>query len=118
MGLPTITHLQVVILSTLASGDRPGKDVRNALAKSGLTISLPSFYQLTARMEKDKLIVGSYQMVPGSVKTLRERLYGLAPEGSKALQQTYRFYDAIRTVEATAKTRPRFSTAEGSARLN
>lgn len=118
MGLPKITHLQVVILSTLSSGSLPGKEVRAALTKAGRAMSLPAFYQATARMEDEGLIVGEYRQTPVEAKTLRERVYKLSPRGAAALRQAFTFYDQLRPKGATVQAGLQSKSWEGTARLN
>ena len=59
--LPTLTHLQFLVLGVLRADEQPGRIVREALASYGVRRSGPAFYQLMARLERARLIEGWYE---------------------------------------------------------
>jgi DNA-binding PadR family transcriptional regulator len=90
--LPPLTHLQFLILSTLAEGDRPGRDVRAALETFGVTRTAAAFYQLMARLEGAGFVEGWYEQVVVGDQAVTERRYTLKPAGRKLVEETRRFY--------------------------
>lgn len=92
MPLPSLTHLQYLILQALLGGEKSGKDLRRELAKSGEKKSGPAFYQLMARMEDAKFVKGRYDqhMLEGQI--IKERRYLITAPGVKAYNQTRMFY--------------------------
>ncbi|MFM8532577.1 MAG: hypothetical protein ACKOEC_03135 [Acidimicrobiia bacterium] len=61
--LPDLTHLQLLVLGVLRSADQPGRALREALAAYGIRRTGPAFYQLMARLEKDRLVDGRYEQI-------------------------------------------------------
>lgn len=53
--LPAQTHLQFLVLGVLRNAELPGRAVRDALAGYGIRRTGPAFYQLMARLEKERL---------------------------------------------------------------
>jgi len=101
--LPQLTHLQFVVIGTLAAGEPPGRVVRDALARYGVNRSAPAFYQIMARLERDGPIEGWYGLVSGPTQAVTERRYRATPAGTKAWATTSKFYE--RASAATARTR-------------
>ena len=92
--LPPLTHLQFLILSTLADGNRPGREVRAALETFGVARTAAAFYQLMARLEGAGLVEGRYEQVIAGDQAVTERRYTLKPAGRKLVEETRRFYTA------------------------
>ena len=90
--LPPLTHLQFLILSTLAEEDRAGRDVRSALETFGVARTAAAFYQLMARLEGAGLVEGWYEQVVVGDQAVTERRYTLKPAGRKLVEETQRFY--------------------------
>ncbi len=90
--LPPITHLQFLILDSLAADERAGQDVRDALAKHGAKRTLPAFYELMARLEKADLVEGSYAAKTVNGQQVRERRYRVTEAGLEAHTATCAFY--------------------------
>jgi DNA-binding PadR family transcriptional regulator len=99
--LPSLTHLQFLILSTLADNDRSGRDVRGALDSFGAARTAAAFYQLMARLEGAALVEGWYQQIVVGDQTVTERRYTLKPAGRKLVEETRKFYTS--TAAATLK---------------
>ena len=52
--LPELTHLQFLVLGVLRQADQPGRALRDALSGYGFKRTGPAFYQLMARLEKER----------------------------------------------------------------
>jgi DNA-binding PadR family transcriptional regulator len=91
-GLPSITHLQFLILEALAAGEQAGRDLRALLATHGIRNSAPAFYQMMARLEAARLVDGRYDQRVVHGQLLKERRYKVLPEGRRALAETRNFY--------------------------
>jgi DNA-binding PadR family transcriptional regulator len=93
--IPRLTHLQFLVLGQLRDGERPGRVIRDALAAHGVKRSAPAFYQLMARLERDRLVDGWYEQVPAGDQAVTERRYRLRPAGAKLWTEARDFYAAI-----------------------
>jgi DNA-binding PadR family transcriptional regulator len=100
--LPTITHLQFLVLGLLKEHEQPGRLIREALAAYGVKRSAPAFYQLMARLERDRLVDGWYEQVTAGDQAVTERRYRLRPAGAKLWTEAREFYTA-----AIARSVPR-----------
>jgi hypothetical protein len=94
------------VLGLLRDGDRPGRALREALAVHGVKRSAPAFYQLMARLERDRLVDGWYQQVAAGDQAVTERRYRLRPTGTKRWNEARDFYAAV-----IGQTAPRWSDA-------
>jgi DNA-binding PadR family transcriptional regulator len=90
--LPGITHLQFLVLDALVAHDRPGRELRDALAAYGVRRSAPAFYQMMARLEDAGLVEGWYEQRNVAGQHLKERSYRLTKPGRRALDATRSFY--------------------------
>ena len=106
--LPRITHMQFLVLGLLRDGERPGRVLRDALAAHGVKRSAPAFYQLMARLERDRLVDGWYEQVAAGDQSVTERRYRLRPSGKKLWTEARDFYS---TLIARAGERPGWSDA-------
>ena len=61
--LPALTHLQFLVLGVLRNDEQPGRALRGALSGYGIRRTGPAFYQLMARLEKDRLVDGRYEQI-------------------------------------------------------
>jgi DNA-binding PadR family transcriptional regulator len=104
--LPSLTHLQFVVLGTLIDDEKPGRFVRAALQHYGVKRSAPAFYQMMARLERDGLVEGWYGQVTTGAQAVTERRYRATPSGLKAWNQTRAFY-----LRVGAGAKPRVSNA-------
>jgi DNA-binding PadR family transcriptional regulator len=90
MPLPTLTHLQFFVLSTLAGdSQRSGHFIRTRFAEDAIPIGKPAFYQLMARMRCAGLIEGQ---LFGPVNGAQEAYYRATVAGRKAYDATAAFY--------------------------
>jgi DNA-binding PadR family transcriptional regulator len=105
--LPRLTHLQFLVLGLLRGGDAPGRIVRDALARHGVSRTAPAFYQLMARLERDGLIEGWYEQVTVGDQSVTERRYRLRPTGAKLWIDARDFYAEV----GARAGRPRWSDA-------
>ncbi|MGE3342026.1 MAG: hypothetical protein AB7L71_01220 [Vicinamibacterales bacterium] len=90
--LPTLTHLQFVILATLAGGELPGRTLRATLGDLGVRRTAPAFYQMMARLERDGLVEGWYEQIDTGQQAHTERRYRATAAGVKACNATRAFY--------------------------
>ena len=93
--LPKLTHMQFLVLGLLREGEQPGRVIRDALAAHGVKRSAPAFYQLMARLERDRLVDGWYEQVTAGDQSVTERRYRLRPAGAKLWTEARDFYTAI-----------------------
>ena len=105
--LPTLTHLQFLVLGVLRADEQPGRIVREALASYGVRRSGPAFYQLMARLERARLVEGWYEQITVGDQAVTERRYRITPEGQKLWSKAQRFYDEV----ARLSSRVRWSDA-------
>jgi DNA-binding PadR family transcriptional regulator len=104
--LPAITHMQFLVLGLLRDAEQPGRVLREALEAHGVKRSAPAFYQLMARLERDRLVEGWYEQVTVRDQAVTERRYRLRPAGAKLWTEARDFYTAI-----IGRTSPRWSDA-------
>ena len=93
--VPPVSHLQALTLGTLVGADQPGTRIRDVMAEHGVKRTLAAFYQLMARLERDGLVEGRYQLVHVGDQTVTERWYRLTPAGVRAWNRTRAFYQAL-----------------------
>ena len=99
--MPAITHLQFLVLGFLRAGERPGRFLRRALARRGISRTAPAFYQMMARLEDARLVAGAYDRKVVEGQIIKERRYTLTPAGEHAWNATRAFYtEAIAEFEA------------------
>jgi DNA-binding PadR family transcriptional regulator len=94
-GLPTLTHLQFLVLGVLRAEDLPGRAVRQVLAQYGIRRTAPAFYQLMARLEKERLVQGRYEPVTVGDQTVTERWYSATAAGVRRWQAAQAFYEQV-----------------------
>lgn len=104
--LPAVTHLQFLVLGLLHSGELPGREVREVLIRYGVKSTTAAFYQMMARLERDRLIEGWYEQITIGDQAVTERRYRLKPSGEKLWRDARAFYAA-----PPAKARRRLSDA-------
>jgi len=93
--IPDITHLQFLVLGILRAGERPGRFVRRALARHGISRTGPAFYQMMARLEDAGWIDGFYTQEVVDAQIIKERRYRVNPAGVRAWNSTRDFYAAV-----------------------
>jgi len=98
--------MQFLVLGLLRAHEQPGRVLREALAAHGVKRSAPAFYQLMARLERDRLVDGWYEQVVAGDQSVTERRYRLRPAGAKLWAEARDFYTAV-----IAQTAPRWSDA-------
>jgi DNA-binding PadR family transcriptional regulator len=96
MSLPQLTHLQYLVLSLVRPDAHSGRFIRQRIADEGVKKDGPTFYQLMARLERDKLIAGWYESFSVDGQTIKERRYELTPKGRRALEELEAFYGSRR----------------------
>lgn len=90
--LPSITHLQFLVLSLVDGQTRCGQSIRDQLSAVGAKKSDPAFYQLMARMEEAGLVLGRYETHVVAGQTIKERKYEILPAGHRAVREVLEFY--------------------------
>lgn len=93
--LPAITPMQFLVLGLLREDEQPGRVLREALEAHGVKRSAPAFYQLMARLERDRLVDGWYEQVTAGDQAVTERRYRLRPSGAKLWAEARDFYTTL-----------------------
>ena len=101
--LPVLTHLQFLVLGVLRHDPQPGRTLRKALAAYDIRRTGPAFYQLMARMEKERLVDGWYEQITVRDQAVTERHYRIAPDGTRRWNEARAFYEHV--ARAAAKLR-------------
>lgn len=105
--MPALTHLQFLVLGVLRGKRQPGRALRTALASFGVRRTGPAFYQLMARLEKDRLVDGWYEQTTAGDQLVTERHYRITAEGTRRWNEARLFYEQV----ARAATTLRWSDA-------
>jgi len=105
--LPALTHLQFLVLGVLRNDDFAGRALREVLAGYGFRRTGPAFYQLMARLEKDRLVDGRYEQITVGDQAVTERHYRITADGKKRWSEARAFYEHV----ARAATKLRWSDA-------
>jgi DNA-binding PadR family transcriptional regulator len=92
MPLPPLSSLQFLVLDAIGGRERSGREVRAKLAEQAQRRSLPSFYELMARLEDVDFVKGSYRPIMVEDQPVRERVYKLTGKGIEAYNETREFY--------------------------
>ncbi len=92
LSLPPLTHLQFLILGVVRAGETPGRVVREALMEYGVRRTAPAFYQVMSRLEKARLLEGSYEQVVVGDQAVTERRYRITKLGVTQWEATRQFY--------------------------
>jgi DNA-binding PadR family transcriptional regulator len=95
MSLPTVTHLQFLVIVEILAGATRGRDLRERLKKAGVRQSGPAFYQMMASLEDNGFVSGWYEQQVIDSQILRERHYKVLAAGRKAAEASHDFYRAI-----------------------
>jgi DNA-binding PadR family transcriptional regulator len=90
--LPGITHLQVLVLGLLQAREHPGREIRDVLVRYGVKSTTAAFYQMMARLERDRLVEGWYEQVTIGDQAVTERRYRLRPVGERLWREARAFY--------------------------
>ena len=105
--LPALTHMQFLVLGVLRNDELPGRALRDVLAGYGIRRTGPAFYQLMARLEKDRLVDGWYEQITVGDQAVTERRYRISADGKRRWNEARAFYDHV----ARAATKLRWSDA-------
>lgn len=92
MGLPPITHLQFLVLNSLANGERSGAELREDLGRNKVRLSGPAFYQAMSRLEESGFVKGRYEQKTIKGQAIKLRHYKILADGLRACAETQRFY--------------------------
>ena len=101
--LPALTHLQFLVLGVLRNDELPGRALRDVLAGYGIRRTGPAFYQLMARLEKERLVDGWYEQITVGDQAVTERRYRISADGRRRWNDARAFYDHV--ARASAKLR-------------
>ena len=105
--LPTLTHLQFLVLGILLGNEQPGRVVRASLAAYGVRRSAAAFYQMMARLERERFVEGQYGPVVIGDQAVTERRYRITAVGAKRWADSRAFYESV----GTAALKQRLSNA-------
>ena len=92
MQIPRLSHIQFLTLIFLSKGMLTGRELREALAGSGVRRSGPGFYQIMARLEDAGFVAGRYQQEIVDGQIIRERCYRATAIGRRACAESREFY--------------------------
>ncbi len=95
-----LTHLQFLVLGTLADGERAGREIRDLMARYGVRRTPAAFYQMMARLERQRWIEGWYEQVTVGDQAVTERCYRLKPAGARAWNEAREFYAVFQSSSA------------------
>jgi DNA-binding PadR family transcriptional regulator len=101
--LPGLTHLQFLVLGVLRAEEQPGRILREALGGYGIRRTAPAFYQLMARLEKDRLIDGWYEQITVNDQAVTERRYRITADGKRRWNEARAFYEHVARVAAKVR---------------
>jgi len=90
--VPSLTHLQFLVLSRLRVGPSTGRELRQRLEEYSVKKSGPAFYQLMSRMEDAGVVKGWYQQQIVDSQIIRERHYQITGQGQSAWDTSSDFY--------------------------
>jgi len=100
--LPTLTHLQFLILDIVGGVEMSGRELREKLRARGVRKTGPAFYQLMARLEDAGFVKGGYDQKIIDGQIIKERRYRILGAGAKARNETLEFYSAVAKEAFTA----------------
>jgi hypothetical protein len=100
LNIPELTPLNCTVLAIIGSQRVPGKVVREELKNYGHATSLPSFYNLMARLEappgrRPGYVRGDYEKRIINGQAVKERYYELTVDGHRVLADTLEFYSRL-----------------------
>jgi DNA-binding PadR family transcriptional regulator len=95
--IPEVTHLQFLVLGALVDGERAGRDIRDLIARYGVRRTSAAFYQMMARLERQRWVEGWYDQVTVGDQAVTERRYRLKPAGARAWNDARAFYALFET---------------------
>jgi DNA-binding PadR family transcriptional regulator len=90
--VPSLTHLQFLVLGRLREGSATGRQVRDRLAQYSVRFFFAAFYQLMARMEDAGVVEGWYEQEVVEGQTIRQRHYKITAQGRTACDRSSKFY--------------------------
>ena len=90
--LPSITHLQFLVLGLLLRDALPGRRLRRELAARGIRRTAPAFYQMMSRLEEAGFVRGWYDQKVVDGQIIKQRHYKLTASGAGAWTDTRDFY--------------------------
>jgi DNA-binding PadR family transcriptional regulator len=90
--IPSATHLQFLVLGALVGGERAGREIRDLIGRYGVRRTPAAFYQMMARLERQRWIEGWYEQVTVGDQAVTERWYRLKPAGTRAWNDARDFY--------------------------
>jgi DNA-binding PadR family transcriptional regulator len=93
--IPSLSHLQFLVLGALLSAEHPGRTIRGATARFGVRQSGAAFYQMMARLERDGLVDGWYDQVTVGDQAVTERRYRITAKGKRAWSAVRAFYETV-----------------------
>jgi DNA-binding PadR family transcriptional regulator len=101
--LPSLTHLQVLVLGALRGARQPGRVLRDTLASYGVRRTAPAFYQLMSRLESAGLVEGWYEQVTVGDQAVTERWYRVTAEGTRQWTRAQKFYSEVASLSGRVR---------------
>jgi DNA-binding PadR family transcriptional regulator len=93
--LPSVTHLQFLVLGALQAQEQSGRAIREVLATYGVRRSGPAFYQLMSRLESAGLVAGRYEQIVVGDQAVTERRYQITADGQRLWARAHDFYTEV-----------------------
>lgn len=90
--IPKISHLQFMILQSLHTEEKTGKQLRNELRLEGVKRTKAAFYQLMNRMEWSGLIKSNYKGETPEYQQLKDKYFNITKKGIIFYTKTIEFY--------------------------
>ena len=94
--LPALSHLQFLVVGILLPGERSGRSIRRILEQYQIPRSAPAFYQMMARLERDGIVLGTYEQIKVGDQSVTERRYRATRAGARLWERSYSFYEHVR----------------------
>lgn len=105
--VPSLSHLQFLVLGTLVGGELPGREIRRVMARFGVRSTAAAFYQMMARLERARWVEGWYEQITVNDQAVTERRYRIRPAGVRIWTDARAFYQSV----GDAAMRKRWSDA-------
>lgn len=99
MPLPSLTHLQYLVVSILVDGETSGPEIRKLMSAEKVNILRPAFYRLMSHLEKEGLAEGWYVQKTVKNQVIRERRYRITGHGKKCQREACMFYNMARSAK-------------------
>jgi DNA-binding PadR family transcriptional regulator len=102
LSLPTITHLQFLVLDLLSTENSPVSAYRlkQGAARLANDYDGPKFYQLMGRLIRDQLVIAETKAINTDGGSMERTFYTPTQQGLQALHRTRIFYTTRHRLQA------------------